>query len=852
MNRKTREPINISQIIHGFEDDLLYVNYIKEDTHKRLWIGTQSSGLFLIREEKLFWFGQENELNSNTINAILEDKKGYLWISTNAGISRLEYHEDNERNPHLTSINFSELQGLQGPQYNPGSAFKNRKGLMFFGGINGFNVFNPEEIKKEVIYPKVIVNEIRIHTDNNTSDIIKRGVLNDSVVILKYKQRSITVSFAGLNFINSSETEYRYRLANKNNGWIHNGQNRIVNFSYLPVGIHELQIQASTHPLHWGENITTVKMQVLPPWWLSKLAYLCYVIIFGLLLYLFFFYSQRWAALKSKLSMEKIIHEKEQEMYESKLDFFTDISHELRTPLTLILAPVEEIMKQPGLNDKLYSNLLQMGKNIRKMMEMINQVLNLRRFETNQFGKFKPSGNDLIRFIKEIILAFKPLADSKNIRFIFSIPEEKIEMNFDSNKLEIVIFNLLSNAFKYTPENGEVKISLQQIFSKELPPYVRPTSAEYVLITVRDSGKGIPPEITANIFKRFYSDNSAYNLNSYGTGIGLDLTKRMVELHGGHIDIESRTTAETPASFTEFRVYLPLNYIPDTADTLTDKATISEINPHENVTFMEDINSVKLPNIQEEEKQTLLIIEDNYEVRQLIKSLFDKHYLIKEATEGNEGWDLAIQFVPDLIISDIMMPGMNGIDLCRKLKKDVRTSHIPIILLTARATVAFKYQGFETGADAYITKPFSPNYLLLRVKNLIKQRENIKNWLQREAILEPETHIINSVDDKLLKKTMDYIELNIADSRLSIEQISSEVGLSRMHFHRKIKSLTGMTPAEFVRNVRLKQAASILKQNKTSIKETMAMTGFEDANYFRKCFKERFGVTPSDYQKQTK
>lgn len=849
IDRKTREPIHISHIIYSFEDDLLYVNWIVEDTCSRIWIGTQSSGLFLIRDEQLFWFGQGNGLNSNTINGILEDGNGYMWISTNAGISRIEYQEDSEGDPYLTSINFSELQGLQGPQYNPASAYKNKEGLMFFGGINGFNVFNPEEIKKEVIYPGVIVNEIRIHTNNNISDIIKRGVLNDSTLILKYQQRNITVSFAGLNFINSAETEYRYRLVDMNNGWIHNGQNRVVNFSYLPIGTHELQIQATTHPLLWGDDITTVKIQVLPPWWLSNVAYLSYFIIFILLLYLFFHYSQRWAALKSKLSMEKIIHEKEQEMYESKLDFFTDISHELRTPLTLILAPVEEIMKQPGLPDNLYSHLLLMEKNGQKMMEMINQVLNLRRFETNQYGEFKPSGSDLIQFIKEIGFAFKPLADAKNVRLIFRIPEGPLEMNFDSNKLEVVIFNLLSNAFKYTPENGEVKMSLRQISGKELAPSTRPASEEYVLITVRDSGKGIPPEIAANIFKRFYSDNSVYSLNPYGTGIGLELTRRMVELHGGHIDIESRTIEETPDSFTEFSVYLPLTHIPETADTFPEETTVSEPDLYEDETFTEDVSSVKLPDIQAEEKQTLLIIEDNHDVRQLIKSLFDRHYQVEEAAEGNEGWNLALQLVPDLIISDIMMPGMNGIDLCRKLKKDVRTSHIPVILLTARATVAFKYQGFETGADAYITKPFSPNYLLLRVKNLIKQRENIKNWIQREAILEPETHIINSVDDKLLKKTMDYIELNIANSHLSIEQISAEVGLSRMHFHRKIKSLTGMTPAEFVRNVRMKKAASILKQNKTSIKETMAMTGFEDPDYFRKSFKERFDVTPSDYQK---
>jgi ligand-binding sensor domain-containing protein/signal transduction histidine kinase/DNA-binding response OmpR family regulator len=843
IDRKTRQIIDITPLVRGFEDDLLYVNSIMEDTHSRLWIGTQSSGLFLLRDQRLFWFGQGNGINSNTINAILEDPQGHLWISTNAGLSRVEYHQDTEGNPTLTSTNFSELHGLQGPQYNPGSAYRNPKGQMFFGGINGFNVFNPQEIRKEILYPKVIVNEIRIHTNNNTSDIVKRGVLNDSLITLKYQQRNITVSFVGLNYVNPSETEYRYRLADKDNGWIHNGASRALNFSYLPVGTHRLHIQAGTHPHHWPQSSTAVTLHVLPPWWQSTPAGLTYLILFGALLYLFFFYSQRWAALKSRLSMEKIIHEKEQEMYESKLDFFTDISHELRTPLTLILAPVEEIMKHPGLPGKLYSNLLLMEKNGRKMMEMINQVLNLRRFETNQFRAFNPSGSDLIHFVKEISLAFKPLADSRNIRFILHLPGGTINMHFDSNKLEIVIFNLLSNAFKFTPENGEVTMTLQQIPAAQLPPTHRPLAPQSILIKVRDSGTGITPAAAANVFQRFHSDNSAYNLNPYGTGIGLELTKRMVELHGGHITIQT-AAPPAPVTYTQFSVYLPHNH-----QSAPAPVPPLEVSPPEDEVFVHDLHSVQLPDIEKGEKQTLLLVEDNHDVRHLIKSIFTRHYEVSEATEGNTAWQLATQHLPDLIISDIMMPGMNGIDLCRKLKKDVRTSHIPVILLTARATVAFKYQGFETGADAYITKPFSPAYLLLRVKNLIKQRENIKNWLQREAILEPEKHIINSVDDKFLKKTMEYIETHIANSRLSIEQISIEVGLSRMHFHRKIKSLTGATPAEFVRNIRLKKAAGILQQNTTSIKEAMVMTGFEDADYFRKCFKELFGQTPSDYQR---
>jgi ligand-binding sensor domain-containing protein/signal transduction histidine kinase/DNA-binding response OmpR family regulator len=859
LDRITRKEINLSHITQGFEDELLFINWIMEDSRQRMWIGTQSSGLFLIKDEQLFWFGHGKGLNSNTVNAILEDQDGYLWISTNAGISKLEYLENNQE-PRILATDFFQIHGLQGPQYNPASAYKNTAGMMFFGGINGFNVFYPPHIDKKTIFPKVIINKIQINTDQkNPQDTVNANFFHpspDSIVKLKYDERNISVSFSGINYVNPAGTEYRYRLSGLEHGWINTGKQRTINFTYLPIGEHELELQASTNTLAWGDQRTILKIIVLPPWWLSNPAYISYILFFLLLLYLFFLYTQRWARLKSKLSMEQLIHEKEQKMYESKLEFFTDISHELRTPLTLILAPLEKIMKHPGMPDVLNTELRLIERNGRKMMELINQVLNLRRFESGQYGQLKTAQNDLICFLNEIALAFQPLANSREIEFTFEIEEESLKMWFDSNKLEIVVFNLLSNAFKHTAKKGKVQLISKRIPQKDLPESIQSRSdSGFVLIAVRDNGKGIPPAIINNLFNRFYSSNRVLGYNPTGIGIGLDLTKRMVDLHKGLIEVDSHTESTNSKPYTEFKVYLPIENQVDDSDLNPDEnddnhslSSQPEVNFSETDFFTEDIAEISLPSISDSDKQTLLIVEDNQEVRQLIKRVFDHNYMVEEASDGHEGWEMALKSIPDLIISDIMMPGLNGIELCQKLKKDVRTSHIPVVLLTARATLTYKHQGFETGADAYITKPFSPDYLILRVKNLIKQRENVKSYLQREAILEPETVIINSVDDKLLKKSMSFIEEHMANNNLSIEQISSELGLSRMHYHRKIKSLTGMAPAEFVRSIRLKRAAAILKQNKTSVKETMGMVGFENGDHFRKCFKEQFGMTPSEYQ----
>ncbi len=816
LDRKTKKTIDISNLLKGYEGELLYVNWIMEDSEDRLWIGTQSSGLFHIKDDKLFWFGHGKGLSSNTINAILEDDFKNLWLTTNSGISKIEYWLDKKGTPSIKATDFTEIHGLQGPQFNPGSALKTKSGKMYFGGINGFNVFKPSEINKIVYFPKVNFNKISITSKDDDNDV--KVKVKDSALILKYSQRNVSIVYSSVNFVNSQGIYYRYTLNTLRSSWIDAGKQRNLNLTYLPVGTHELKVQATTQPGVWGDEFSKLTIKVLPPWWMTPLAYITYAVLLSLGIYYFVRLVQKRSQLKSKKLISEALREREQRMINSKLEFFTDISHELRTPLTLILTPLEKLIDEPGLPSKVSSQLTLIERNGKKMMEMVDEALSIRKFED---GFFRPSENDLVAFLNEMFLSFKPLAEAKRISFLFNSDYKELKVMFDPKKLDMAIQNLLSNAFKFTPTDGKIGIYLSTVSVNQ---------KETIQIVVENTGSEISEEILDNMFKRFFT--SEQSQNPKGTGIGLDVSLRMIKLHGGELSTKSNKSGKD--YLTQFIALIPLKN-----SEYTQEETIYE----ENV--LEERNQILS---RKENVPTLLLAEDNREIRDLVKSILSNFYDIVEAENGELAWIKAQEITPDLIISDIMMPVMDGIELCKKIKTDPRTSHIPVVLLTARSTSSFKYEGYETGADAYITKPFSSKYLTLRINNLIQQREKIKSHLQKENYLNPGTVIVNTLDDNILRNAKKYVEDNIQNSSFTIEQLCREVGLSRMHFHRKMKSLVGISPAEFVRNIRLNRAAVILKQNNISIKETMALVGFENADHFRKCFKDLFGVLPSEYK----
>jgi ligand-binding sensor domain-containing protein/signal transduction histidine kinase/CheY-like chemotaxis protein/AraC-like DNA-binding protein len=851
---------DIESKVKNWENAFSYISFVSEDSQNNIWIGTLGNGLYMIKDNYLFWFNTSSGLNDNSVNSLLEGDTNQYWITTNKGLSRIDMFEKNDGQPVINSHSYSVKQGLQGLQFSPNCAMKSHTGELYFGGINGINSFRHEKILDLDFYPKLVLEELRIDYQKIVpaadESPLQKSINATQQLKLNYNQRDFSLSFTGINFINPDKNQYRYMVSGIDDSWVEMGNQSNINFTYFPVGTYEIKIQVSTNPDKWDTNYKSILVTVLPPWWKTWWAFLIYSAALGMMLTLFFILSQRWAKMKNQLLMQHFQREKENELHQLKLKFYTDVSHELRTPLTLILAPLENLISKSELPNRFRNQLTQIQRSGFRLMQLVNQILDLRKLETGHENLQVAEGN-IIRFFSEISLAFKEVANAKNITFEFLPYKQELSLWYDRDKLEIIVNNLLSNAFKFTPSGGKVELQLNEISGQDITEEFIGLNQKnsYLQIKVVDNGEGINPEDFKNIYKRFFSKKEKGQQQVPNAGVGLELTKRMVELHKGGISVSSGAN-EADKTETEFSIYLSLDNNVYTREELDLEFKNSEdrslytnelLQRETDMVVSEEEEEDKLHPHREEEFERLLIVEDNAEVRSFIKELFIDDYEISEAENGETGLQKAIETNPQLIISDVMMPVMDGIELCRRIKTDPRTSHIPVVLLTARTALTFKYEGLETGADDYITKPFSARYLLLRVKNLIKQRKSIQEHFKREAICDPGSITLTSVDEKILKKAMDYIIENMANPSISVTKISAHVGLSRVHFYRKMKALTNQTAVEFIRNVRLKRAATLLSQNKLSVKEVRNMVGFEDANYFRDCFKEQFGVTPSDY-----
>jgi len=841
-----------------------YVQSLYEDHLGRIWIGTQGFGLFLIHKDKIFSFNTDDGLPNSTINGVVEDDAGQFWVSSNKGLSRVIISETEGKIPQLAVKTFTKDQGLQGFQYMPMSFFKTKTGELYFGGVDGYNKFKPSSIQVDDFFPTIMISDLSVRAKNKEGIIhwpLKSLTSEKEEISLNYQYRDISVDFWGINFIDPGNTFFRYRLLNFDNGWINLGTQHTINFSFLPAGKYQLQLQATTNPGKWDTKFQSLEFTILPPWWMTFWAFSGYLILLILLLTIFFRLSKRWVNLTNQLAMEHLHREKEEELHQMKLKFFTDVSHELRTPLTLIVSPLEQIIKQPDLNSRLRNQLTLIQLNGARMMRLINKVLDLRRLDAGH-DRLQAAEGEMVKFLKEISLAFKETANIKNIEFSFESEESILPLYFDRDKMEMILYNLLSNAIKNTPENGKITLKLKLSEATAYPGFKSSwlDGQRFAVISVADTGRGIPADLLDRIFERFFVSSSKERRFPLDSGVGLELTKRLVELHKGHITVESQEKTAEKEGYSCFSVLFPLG-----KDHLAEEEMIAGFKNSEDSSLytismmaneIQNESSpapdlVDLPGklVEPKGKLTLLVVEDNTEVRTFIKSLFTGQYTVEEAGNGKEGLGKATEIIPDLIICDIMMPEMDGIELCKRIKTDIRTSHIPVILLTARTAITFKYEGLETGADDYITKPFSAEYLKLRVQKLIRQRSTLTNLFTHEMICDPAKITITSVDEKLLKKAVDYIGENMSDSSLSVERLSSELGLSRVHLYRKIKAFTGLTAVEFIRSLRLKRASSLLQENKLNINEISKIVGFEDVDYFRSCFKQQFGHSPSDYSK---
>lgn len=804
------------------------VTCIYQDKENNFWVATEGQGLFFLKSDfsETQQFTILDGLASNSVVGMLPDKENNLWLSTLRGLSQFNLASN-------TFMNYDVSDGLQSNEFNYDAYYAAKNGELLFGGMNGFNIFNPKDIGKNLYIPPVVITDFKIK--GNSVAILKDNETNTSHVVINYDDIPFTLDFAALNYIQPKKNIFKYKLEGKDDQWHELGSERSLTFADANPGEYVFKLKAANNSGIWNNDEASIKITVLSPWWKTNLAYAVYLLLISLMIWLLYGFYKFRRNEREVLKAEKMEKEKIQEISQLKLQFFTNVSHELRTPLTLILGSLEEMTKDVSkIPNEFKSHFEILNRNSKNLLRQVSRLLDFRKNEVEKLKLNAGKGN-IIHFLKESSLSFQEIATNRNIEYKFKNDRESVQLYYDRDKMEIIIFNLLSNAFKFTPDNGKITIKTNLIEDQ----HGNPVRFEF---SVRDNGIGIPKEKASLIFNKFYQIEPDIKQNEIqGSGIGLALVKDLVDLHHGtiHINLENEKGAEFIVSILMGKDHLNEDEIiknlkkGEDIESYNTKAKFNE----------ESKNDLK----HIEKSETILIVEDNNEIRNFIVNCFGNNYNLLEASDGLEGYELAIHRVPDLIISDIMMPEIDGITLCGKLKKDLRTSHIPIILLTARTSVIFKNNGFETGADDYITKPFTVSHLQLRVKNLLESRKKQQEYFIRNHKVLPEVINLTSRDDEFLRMAIALVEKNIDNSEFNSSIFGEIIGMSRSALYKKLKGLTGQSPTEFVRMIRIKRAAQLFLQNKFTISEVIYKVGFNDLKYFRTCFRNQYKMSPSEF-----
>jgi len=820
-----------------------FVQYIYPDRADNLWIATRK-GLNLLNPTTGVFrlFTKADGLPSNIVVGMLEDSNGNLWLSTTNGLSRFNVGEK-------TFINYDANDGLQGNQFWIRSCFKNRRGELFFGGNNGFNSVAPDSFKiaaNSTVSPVVITNITVLDR------IIPHNFYADSTELrLSYKENQMSFEFAVLNYLRPEKNQFIYKLEGFDNDWIRAGTRHYANYTNLDPGYYIFRVKGADADGVWNESGARLAIRIETPFWKTWWAYLMYILLAGGLIYGINAYMIGLVRVRHDLKIERLEKEKTRELNQFKLQFFTDVAHELKTPLTLILAPLEEILTTLK-KDAPYKNEFRiMHRNVKYLLRLTNQLLTFRRAEQGR-EVLKVSRGDLIQFVREVLEIFRDTARKHHIKYQFNAGRDTIENWFDWEKLEEILVNIIDNAFKYTPDNGTVTVNLAEVHDSG-------RDCPQIVITVTDTGVGISPENMEHLFERFFQARDGLRSSQSSSGIGLALTKKLVELHHGSITINSPVAGPAPdkpeIKGCEVIVSLPLG-----RDFYQDSEIISNITETAHYRSLMKITEEPdssvgerpgmLPDVMSNpESPLILLVEDNVEFRTYLRKTLSRKYRIAEAEDGAEGLATAKKLVPNIIISDVMMPKVDGIELCRRLKNDLATSHIPIILLTAKTALESKIEGIETGADDYIEKPFHFRFLDARIKNIIGSREKLRERYRRELILEPNKVADASTDEKFLMTIRGVVTARLSDPALAIKHLAAEAGLSRTNLFLKLKALTGLTPQEFIKTIRLEQAAQLLRKTDLTISEIAYRVGFKYPKYFSTCFLRQYHQTPSEYRK---
>ncbi len=822
------------------------IHQVFEDSRGLLWIGTRDGlNVFDLKADTIGVLRSADGLADDIICAITEDNDHNIWVTTSNGVSNVVVSTDPRTGSYqYTFHNYTDVDGLQSGEFNMRSIARTFRGEIVMGGNNGFNIFQPGHIRYDASLPKAVFTGLTLFNQEVKVDSVYSGnkILDVSLgeterIELKYRQNVFSVSFSGMNYILPEKTEYAYMLKGFNSDWLYteDGQHTVT-YTNLAPGKYTLMVKAANSDGVWNEEPTELEIVIRPPLWRSRGAYILYGILLLAALLFARYLLLRSERHKFEVKQLELESERNMELNEMKLRFFTNISHDLRTPLTLIISPLENMIRTMPI-DEYKQKLVMVHRNSLRLLNLVNQLLDFRKSDVSGH-LLSPITEDVIPFMKNICQSFVQVSEKKGVALNFSSQFNALWMEFDEDKLGKIMMNLLSNAFKFTEEGGDVDVSVNLLPATADKP-------EQLEVRITDTGIGVRDEDKEKIFERFYQVQHSDEHKFIGSGIGLHMVKEFVTLHYGHVWVEDNAPKGSVFIFTIPVVRTALNN--------EELAGLQKVGQEvDKITF---VQTSGFQVTQEEEVQVLLaeapvilLVDDNDDFRYFLKDCLKGNYRIEEASTGLEAWKMIPDLQPDIIVCDVMMPELDGHEVCRLVKSDIRTSHIPLIMLTARSADEEKVEGLSIGADDYITKPFNFEILSLRIKKLLESRQQQRENFHGQIDPSPSEITITSLDEKLIQRAVQYVEDNIGRSDLSVEELSRELGMSRVHLYKKLMAITGKSPIEFIRVIRLKRAAQLLRESQLNVSEIAYEVGFNSPKYFSKYFKEEFGVLPSDYK----
>lgn len=819
-----------------------YISAIVRTKSGEIWVSTYGGGIFQFDKtehvKRVMTAG--DGLLDNNICSLVESSDRKLWMSTVNGLIMFDPVGGEVRNYHRHN-------GIDIREFTLHSGIALPDGNLCFAGSNGFVTFQVAAMDKNENIPSVVLEQLSVNNRpievGDESGILDKVLDSMDTIRLLYNENNFSITYQALNYIYSTQNQYAYKLEGYDADWNYVGGRNSAFYTNLSPGKYVFHVKGSNNDGVWNEQGRSLTIIVQPPLWRTWYAYLFYVIALAVISYVILHYVNIKRNLEAGLKLKQLEKQKQEEFHEAKIRLFTNFSHELRTPLMLIITPFEELVKRVDIPAELHDKLSIIYKNARKLLLLVNQLMDLHK---NQAGslELKVSEGDVCEYIKEIYYAFNQIALTNEVKFSLNCTPKTINAWFDKSLLEKVVFNLLSNAFKYTPSGESVTMEVSEtswsgLDAKQTDGLYKDENANYLVLRVKDSGKGIEEGEVDKIFTPFYQIPETSGINLSGTGIGLSLVYTIVQLHRGVIYVDN-----TERSGACFVVILPISRSAFSEDQIEN----IEFDKISEVTNTDDISaSLPAPEKVEGPKYKILLVEDDKDVRSYLKKSLEAEYTVIEAADGVRAYEKVVQDFPDLVLSDIMMPKRDGLELCTLIKNDIRVGHIPVILMTARSMVVHIKEGFQAGADDYIVKPFNMDVLQTRIRSLLASREQLKKLYGKRFSPDVMGIEVKSADERFSQKLFDVIEKNISNEKLDVELLCTEIGISRANLYRKLKSITELSPMELIRNKRLEMAAKLLKESEMNVSEIASHLGFNSHSYFSNSFKTFYGCTPTEF-----